>query len=164
MKTLTKFKTIISAGVVAVLMSGCVTDNMGPKTLMGSVAGAGIGGLLGSKMGGGSGQMAAVAAGTLAGALIGRNIGESLDRADRIYAGRAVAQAERAPIGQTISWNNPDSGHSGSVTPTRDGVDNHSGQYCREYLTEVYIDGKLEDAYGTSCRKSDGSWQIVSAD
>jgi surface antigen len=163
MKTLTKFKTVISAGLVAVLMSGCMTTDSGTKTLAGGVLGAGIGGLLGSKLGGGRGQMAAIAAGTLAGALFGKNIGESLDKADRGYAGRAEKRAESVPIGQTVSWNNPDSGHSGSVTPTRDGVNQQTGEYCREYHTEVYIGGKLEDAYGTSCRQPDGTWQIVSA-
>ena len=161
MKTLSKFKTVISAAVVAVLMTGCVTDS-NTKTLAGGVVGAGIGGLLGSKIGGGRGQMAAIAAGTLAGALFGKSIGESLDKADQTYLGRAEQQAATAPIGQTVSWNNPESGHGGSVTPTRDGVNNQTGEYCREYHTEVYLGGKLEDAYGTSCRKPDGSWKIVS--
>ncbi|RZJ46716.1 MAG: DUF4271 domain-containing protein, partial [Flavobacterium sp.] len=26
---------------------------------------------------------------------------------------------ERAPTGQTVNWTNPDSGHSGSITPTK---------------------------------------------
>ncbi len=164
MKTLTRSKTVLCAGVIAVLMSGCISDNMGTKTLAGGVLGAGVGGLLGSKIGGGKGQMAAIAAGTLAGALFGKNIGESLDRADRTHAGRAERRAEQAPVGQTISWNNPDSGNSGTVTPTRDGVNQRTGEYCREYHTEIYVGGKLEDAYGTSCRRPDGSWEIVSAE
>jgi surface antigen len=163
MKTLMTVKAALSAGLVAMILSGCVTDSVGTKTLAGGVVGAGVGGLLGSKLGGGKGQMAAIAAGTLAGALFGKSIGESLDRADRQYAGRAERRAESAPIGQTISWNNPDSGHSGTVTPTRDGINNGTGEYCREYHTEIYVGGKLEDAYGTSCRQPDGTWQIVSA-
>ena len=158
-----KLKAVLAVGLVAVLMSGCVSDSMGNKTLAGGVIGAGVGGLLGSKLGGGKGQMAAIAAGTLAGALLGKNIGESLDRADRMRIGQAQNRAEKAPIGQTISWNNPDSGNSGSVTPTRDGINSQTGEYCREYHTEIYVGGKLEDAYGTSCRRPDGSWEIVSA-
>jgi len=164
MKSFLKTKTMIAASAIAVLMSGCIATNDGTKTLAGGVVGAGVGGLLGSKLGGGRGQMAAIAAGTLIGALFGRNIGESLDKVDRMYAGRAEKQAESAPVGQTISWNNPDTGNRGRITPTRDGVNERNGEYCREYHTEVYIGGKLEDAYGTSCRKPDGSWQIVSAD
>ncbi len=32
--------------------------------------------------------------------------------------------------------------------------------YCREYQTQVTIAGKPQNAYGTACRKPDGSWQI----
>lgn len=88
MKTLIRFKTLLVAGVVVAVMSGCVTDGMGDKSLAGGVIGAGVGGLLGSNIGGGKGQLVAVAAGTLAGALVGSNIGESLDRADCLQASR----------------------------------------------------------------------------
>ncbi len=132
MKTLNTFKTVISAGIIAVLMSGCVTDS-GTKTLAGGVVGAGLGGLLGSNVGGGRGKMAAIAAGTLAGALFGKSIGESLDRADQAHLGRAERRAETAPIGQTVSWSNPESGNGGRVTPTREGRNDQTGEYCREY-------------------------------
>ena len=32
--------------------------------------------------------------------------------------------------------------------------------YCREYQTQVTIAGQPQNAYGTACRKPDGSWQI----
>jgi surface antigen len=37
-----------------------------------------------------------------------------------------------------------------------------SGQYCREYQTNVTVEGKSEKAHGTACRQPDGSWKIVS--
>ena len=35
-------------------------------------------------------------------------------------------------------------------------------QYCREYTTDVVIDGQTRHGYGQACRQEDGSWQIVS--
>ena len=146
--------------LATVLLAGCVTEGNNKK-LVGSILGAGLGGFAGSKIGGGKGQLAAVAIGTLAGAFIGGGIGESLDNMDKLYADRALKQASALPVGQTIAWNNPDSGHAGTVTPVRDGTDTRTGAYCREYQTTVDIGGRSERAYGTSCRQADGSWQIA---
>ncbi len=151
----------ISVLVLAtVLLAGCVTQGK-DKQIVGSLLGAGLGGLAGSKIGGGKGQLAAVAVGTLAGAFIGGGIGESLDNMDKLYANRALSRASVVPVGQTIQWNNPDSGHTGTVTPVRDGTNTRTGAYCREYQTTVQIGGQSERAYGTSCRQADGSWQIA---
>ena len=160
---LTKIFPVIAVLMVGVVVSGCATDQhrAQPKQSMGTVVGAGLGALAGSQMGRGKGQMVAVAMGTLAGAMIGNSIGESLDRADRAYARQAQAEAHAAPIGQTIAWNNPDSGHAGEVTPTRDGYDRGTGAYCREYQTTIWVDGEEQAAYGTSCQQPDGSWMIV---
>ncbi len=142
-------------------LTACQTlENRGNKELIGGASGAVIGGILGSKVGGGSGQAWASGAGVLLGALIGSEIGSSLDRADRIYAGEANVAAHEAPIGDAISWNNPESGNSGTVTPTRDGYSS-SGRYCREYQQEIIVGGQRETAYGTACQQPDGSWEIL---
>ncbi len=60
-----------------------------------------------------------------------------------------------------MAWQNPDSGHSGTVTVTKT-YQATSGSYCRQYETSVNIGGKLENAYGTACRQPDGTWKIVS--
>lgn len=130
------------------------------KTTAGTLLGAVGGGLAGSAIGSGSGRLIAVGAGTLLGAFIGKSVGESLDRADVNYANQAHTTAQTAPIGQQISWSNPESGNSGTVTPTREGKDN-AGNYCREYQQTVTVSGKTEQAYGTACRQPDGSWKVV---
>jgi surface antigen len=73
---------------------------------------------------------------------------------------RAETAAQTAPIGRQISWSNPDSGNSGTVTPTREGRDS-AGNQCREYQTTVTVGGKQEQAYGTACRQQDGSWKVI---
>lgn len=122
--------------------------------------GALAGGLAGSQLGSGSGQLWATGAGVLLGGLLGSNIGASLDKADMAYANQASTRANSAPIGERISWNNPQSGNSGTITPVRDGRDN-SGRYCREYQQTITVGGRKESAYGTACQSANGDWEIV---
>lgn len=130
------------------------------KQQVGGVGGALLGGLAGSQVGSGSGQLWATGAGVLLGALVGSSIGSSLDKADLAYAQQANQRAYDAPIGQTISWNNPESGNRGTVTPRRDGYSS-SGRYCRQYEQTIYVGGRQETAVGTACQNSDGTWNIV---
>lgn len=145
--------------VAGLALSGCETLG-GNKQTVGTLGGAAAGGLLGSQVGGGSGRLYAVGIGTLLGALVGSEVGRSLDKADMVYAQRANQQAHSAPIGKSIAWNNPETGNSGSVTPTRDGYAD-SGEYCREYQQTIYVGGQQETGYGTACRQPDGTWKIV---
>tara|TARA_R110002072_G_scaffold84817_3_gene192245 strand:+ start:467 stop:997 length:531 start_codon:yes stop_codon:yes gene_type:complete len=142
-------------------LSACETiDTSGNKQVIGAGSGALIGGILGSRVGGGSGQLWATGAGALAGALLGSEIGKSLDKADRQYVSNATTNAQTAPIGEPISWNNPESGNSGTIVATKDGYKS-SGQYCREFQQTIFVGGREESAYGTACQQPDGSWQIV---
>ncbi len=157
MKNLVVLMTVVSLFA----LSGCQTlQGQGNKQLIGAGSGAIIGGVLGSKIGGGSGQLWATGAGALAGALIGSEIGKSLDAIDRQQLSDATYKAQTAPIGEPISWNNPESGNHGTVVATRDGY-SASGKYCREYQQTIYVGGREETAYGTACQQPDGSWEIV---
>ena len=153
---------LIPMVVAAFGMSACDTINQsGNKQKIGGATGAVVGGILGSKIGNGSGQLWATGAGALLGAFLGSEIGASLDNADRAMLGQANRRAQSAPLGETISWNNPDSGNYGTVTPTRDGRA-QSGEYCREYEQEIVVGGRKETAVGTACQRADGVWEIVS--
>ena len=156
-------KSLIAATIAGgLLVAGC-TQNTGNKEIGGTLLGAGLGGMAGAQFGGGKGQLAATAVGVLAGAWLGNEVGKSLDRADRIAAARtAQVTLESAPTGQTATWSNPDSGHSGTVTPVRT-YQEPSGAYCREYQQSVTVGGQTERAYGTACRQPDGSWKIINS-
>jgi surface antigen len=146
--------------VAALSVTACTTtDSWGTKQTLGTGAGAIGGGLLGSQIGGGKGQLWATGAGVLLGALVGSEIGASLDRADQAYMSQAQDRAHTAAVGETISWNNPQTGHYGTYTPVRDGTSS-SGRYCREYQQTVYVGGQKQSAYGTACQQPDGTWQI----
>lgn len=130
------------------------------KETMGTGIGALAGGLAGSQIGGGSGRLWATGAGVLLGGLVGSSIGSSLDKADMAAANQAAVQANTAPIGQPISWNNPQSGNYGTITPVRDGYTSDQ-RYCREYQQTITVGGRKESAYGTACQNANGDWEIV---
>jgi len=132
--------------------------NVGPNAAMGAATGAAAGGLIGAAAGGGAED---IAAGVLLGGLLGGAIGNSLDQRDREMAYRNNQRAlEANRVGQASTWRNPDSGHSGSFTPTRT-YESSQRQYCREYQQTIVVGGESQKAYGRACRQPDGSWQIV---
>ena len=130
------------------------------KTTGGTLLGALGGALIGSQIGGGSGRIVGAVAGTMIGGFIGHEIGASLDREDVARAQAAQQRAYAAPIGHQITWNKPQNGHSGTITPVRDGQDT-AGHYCREYQTTIQVGGETQKAYGTACRQPDGTWKVV---
>lgn len=152
-------KTVIAVAALLVL-AGCESSNYGTKQTVGGVLGGVGGAVAGAQFGSGTGRLATTAAGALLGAFLGGEVGRGLDDVDRQRATSAMNQAQAAPVGQTIAWNNPSSGNSGSVIPVRDGTA-PNGAYCREFQQTVTIGGKSERAYGTACRQPDGSWKMV---
>ena len=148
--------------IVLILLScTMVTSCQGHKQAGGAGIGALMGGLLGSRFGGGEGKIITTAIGAIAGGLVGNTIGKSLDEHDKMMAENAANKAlESAPSGRTTEWHNPDSGHNGSVTPTRT-YQIKDGTYCREYTQTINVGGETQKAYGRACRKPDGHWEIV---
>ena len=113
-----------------------------------------------SQIGDGDGQLAATAIGTLIGAGLGSEIGASLDKADRLAAAQAAQQAlEHTPSDIPVAWNNPDSGHSGTVT-AQPAVE-EQGTVCRDYVHEVLVGGEFHADSGRACRGPDGTWETV---
>ncbi len=153
--------TSIAIVFAAALSLGACVSDQGNKQTLGTLVGAGLGGLAGSQIGSGTGQLAAVGAGVLLGGLLGNSVGKSLDEADIAYAERNAQETlEYQPTGATSSWVNPDSGHSGTLTPTAT-YQSETGRYCREYQQTVTVGGEPQSAYGTACRQPDGSWEIL---
>jgi surface antigen len=158
-------KRTISATSIALLMlaslslGACQTDSWGTKQSVGTLGGAAGGALLGNQFGKGTGNVVLTAIGAVAGAWLGNEVGSSLDNADQAKLSSAQTRAYDAPVGKTITWNNPQSGNTGSFTPVRDGKAS-DGSYCREFSQTVTVGGKKQEAYGTACRQPDGSWQI----
>jgi len=157
--------TKLTAGLLALalLASSCSTMTQGiednPKAVLGGLLGAAAGAGIAAAAGGGAGAIVGAAAG---GALIGGFVGNRLDNRDKRMAAEAAQRAfESSNTGQSTVWRNPDSGNSGSVTPTRT-YQLANGQYCREYRQTIVVGGEQHQAYGTACRQADGTWKIQS--
>ncbi|MBI3443776.1 MAG: glycine zipper 2TM domain-containing protein [Magnetospirillum sp.] len=153
-----KAPRFIAAILTLSLLAGCAEGKLGQTG--GAILGGVGGGLLGSQFGGGTGKLIMAALGTAIGAYAGSELGKKLDETDKEKAVKAEEEAHSAPVGQTVAWNNPESGHSGTVTPTREGKDAH-GNTCRDYQSTVTVDGKDETVTGTACRQADGSWTVA---
>ena len=138
-------------------LSQGVQDN--PKAVLGALGGAALGGGIAALAGGGTG---AIVGATLGGALLGGFIGNRLDARDKQMAAQAAQKAfEDGRSGKPTAWNNPDTGNSGSITPTRT-YQLANGTYCREYHQTITVSGEQHQAYGTACRQADGTWKIQS--
>jgi surface antigen len=164
MKTVWK-KLLAMTILMSFVLAGCAGTPEGEwaeqhkKALIGGMGGAAAGGLIAAAF---HASPAGIVAGALAGGLLGGVIGNHLDAADHRKAEQAAQRAlEQAPSGTAVAWHNPDSGHSGTVTPVRT-YKSGSGQYCREYQQTVTIGGEKHQAYGTACRQPDGSWKVQS--
>src|SRR5262245_43539210 len=151
-------KATAVVALAACVLAGCETVNGNPRTAIGGLGGAAVGGLIAAAAGGGG---TAIAASVIGGALVGGLAGNLLDDRDKRMANEAAQRAfETAPSGKAVAWTNPDSGHSGTITPVRTYESN--GRYCREFQQTVTIGGRPENSFGTACRMPDGAWQIVS--
>jgi len=154
------FRTALLALFMALALTACQTDNWGTDQTVGSIGGAAAGGLIGSQFGKGSGQLATTGLGVVLGAWAGNEIGASMDADDRAHNQQAERRAEEAPVGQQITWVNPETGHSGTITPVHDGYANN-GSYCRDFQQSVTIDGQPKQGSRKACQQQDGSWKIV---
>lgn len=153
-------KSFLASLALLLLLPACQTDQMGTKEGIGTLGGAAAGGLLGSQFGKGTGRLVATAGGVVLGGWLGNEIGASLDKADRSEINRAETRAYTAPVGQQITWNNPQSGNSGTIVPVRDGYANN-GAYCREFQQTIIVGGQQQQGYGKACQQPDGTWKIV---
>jgi surface antigen len=156
-------RTIALVSIAALALSGCaqtgeaVKNN--PKTTMGGMLGAAGGGLIAAAAGA---SPAGIIGGVLIGGLIGGAVGNALDQKDKEMAHAAAQRAfENSRSGESSAWQNPDSGNSGTITPSRT-YQASGGQYCREYEQEIIVGGERQKSYGTACRQGDGSWHLQS--
>jgi surface antigen len=148
---------------LALLSTSCASlkqtygDN--PKAVLGSLGGAALGAGIAAVAGGSAGVIVASAVG---GALIGGFVGHKLDDRDKRMAAEAAQRAfESGRTGQAVAWSNPDSGNSGSITPTQT-YQIAGGQYCRRYTQDITVGGEQHETHGNACRQPDGSWQVQS--
>ncbi len=157
-----KKQIIIGLLLASSLLGGC-QRSMPPsqKETAATVIGAVAGGVIGAQFGHHGGRVAGAIIGALFGGLLGNAVGQKMDEEDLREANRAFATASRAPVGQTIYWNNARTGNWGYYRPIRDGHRRFDGLYCREFVTTATINGRTERVYGTACRHPNGTWEAL---
>ena len=151
-------KKFILIGLVSLpLISGCATK-METGTALGALAGGALAYGLGQDS---SNKELWTVLGIGAGAMLGSHIGQQLDQRDRLLLGQTVQHTlETAPNNAVGQWQNPNTGNSGTITPTQTYTASN-GAPCREFTQTIYVGGYPEEGYGTACRQADGAWQIV---
>lgn len=93
---------IVSLSCVLALGAGCATNNYGRNEQAGMIIGGALGGLLGAQAPGrhGDWRTAAIIVGSLAGAAIGGSIGRSMDDLDRMKTAQTL-EAVRTGVPST---------------------------------------------------------------
>lgn len=126
------------------------------REALGTVLGGLAGGAIGASVGRGDTRNVAIIAGTILGAAIGNRVGGDMDRADRACFAHAM---ELGRPGQAVIWSAPN-GASYRVVPAA--VYQRDGRTCRNYTSEIVVDGRRQQAHGTACQTGEGEWRVVS--
>ena len=157
--TFSRLAWLVAAGFLVTACTSEMRDR--PKETAGTVIGAIGGGLAGAQFGGGKGTVVTAIIGTLLGGWLGSEAGKSLDRADQEHAQSTTRQTlEQNPPGQTSTWYDPNSGNSGTITPSATRR-LQSGVECRDFESTITIDGRMEKSRGLACKQDDGTWRIA---
>lgn len=158
-------RSIFLIFIIGSLLGACTLtstgpNQQGPKQSIGTVTGMVLGGKIANDFAKGSkNENIWTLAGVTLGAFMGNEIGAALDQQDILMAQKSQYQAlEYNKLNVRSTWNNPDTGNSGKIYPTR--TFNRGEQPCREFTQEITIAGKTETAFGLACRMADGSWQL----
>ena len=143
-------------------------DGCSDNTAIGTLLGAGAGGLIGNQIGSGGGNIAATIGGIVLGGIAGNAIARDAcrnERADAYYYNNAYYDAFDQPqYGRRYEWQNPHSGNYGYVTPMRVVEGGRYGyrNECREFSHVVYHNGQPYGEVNIACRADDGAWRMVS--
>jgi surface antigen len=78
---------------------------------------------------------------------------------DRLAMEGAVSAAlEKHASGETLRWENAESGSHASITPVRT-FKNSDGRWCREYLHDSEIGRESATRRAIACRVEQGTWR-----
>ena len=136
---------------LSIFLSSCSQPTKGG---IGAAGGAAGGALIGQAIGH---NTEATLIGAAVGTMLGYMIGNEMDKYDREQLNHVY---ERGISGQTSAWRNPDTGNQYTVTPQPAYSNPSTNQPCRQAEIQTVIDGKVETAYSTACRDSQGRWQL----
>jgi len=153
---------VLVAALGATALGGCETiereTGLGKGAQTGVLGGAATGGVIAAIAGA---SPAWIAASTILGAVAGGFLGDYLSKRDREQHAESSYKAfETEKTGGQSSWNNPESGNSG--TTKIDAVYRTSaGKLCKDFTQTIKAGGKTETINGTTCQEADGTWKVI---
>ena len=124
------------------------------RAQVGAVLGGVAGGVIGAEAGKGDQRAVAIVVGTVIGAAIGAEIGRRMDQTDRSCVGHSL---ELAAPGQTVSWNNRNTGVAYQLTPA-DKPEGTGG--CRKFRLVATGSFGLSEGRTVACPAADGTWNL----
>lgn len=139
--------------------------NMNREEMLGTAAGAAVGGFLGYQLGGGLLMNSTFAAlGATGGGVAGFYTTRALMGSDRAAYERTAQQGlTYSPDGKVVDWQNPETGNSGIFRPIRS-FRLADGRYCRQFRSTVSFDKTVHSGNGMACMSEKGVWEVVSDD
>ncbi len=155
----------VTAIVLALTLGGCANVDMNREEMLGTAAGAAVGGFLGYQLGGGILMNSMFAtAGAFAGGAAGFSATRALMGSDRAaYEQTAQRGLNESKDGEIVEWQNPETGNSGIFRPVRS-FQLADGRYCRQYRATVSFEKNVRSGAGMACRRGNGQWAVVSDD
>ena len=153
---------VLVAALGATALGGCESvereTGLSKGAQTGVLGGAATGGVIAAIAGA---SPAWIAASTILGAVAGGFLGDHLSKDDRDQHAESTYQAfESEKAGGQTSWNNSESGNSGS-TKIDSVYRTSAGKLCKDFTQTITADGKTETMNGTTCQEADGSWKVI---
>ncbi len=134
------------------VLAALITCSCAPQNAAtGAVAGAAAGGVIGQVIGK---ETESTLIGSAIGGAIGYILTKSMTGSDRE---KFVNVYEYNPDNHSSKWINEQTGNEFSATPQLTYVDEKNGLNCRDVEVISVVNGKLDRAVSTACRK-DGEW------
>jgi len=127
-------------------------------TQTGVAGGAAAGGLIAALAGA---SPAWIAGSIILGAVAGGVIGNQLSKKDKEqYSSSSYDALSTQGKGGTTSWNNPETGNSGSTT-INEVFTKADGTKCKRFTTKITAKGKTDTTNGVACQEKDGTWKVT---
>jgi surface antigen len=176
MKTVAIRITKIAALASLIAVAGAQQSRADQTDLLGTLIGGGLGALAGSQFGSGTGKVAATAGGAVLGALLGNAFTNSNLFGGRddygayrpsgyqpapTYAPAYVPPPPPQPTYQPAYQPAYQPTYQPAYRPAYTTAYAGHGDYCRDYESTVYINGRPQRSHGLACYQPDGSWRIV---
>ena len=99
-------------------------------------------------------------AAAMLGNLGGAPTAKDFDDKDKSLSTEAITAAlQVGEVGKPTNWRNPETGHSGQITPGP--VYSVNDYACRDYVHTFVSGDRHETVRATACRQPDGSWRAL---